>query len=345
MVVLQLAAEGKIDLADTIDRWLPDVPDARSITVRDLLRHTSGLPEFYDALGLKTSADWQRRRLERVTGDGYAEQVTRRVLRPLRLHDTYYAADQARIRGSHLHGYMPRDLPGKPDADYSHLVDFTEQTINQSGPAGSMVSTVADLAAFYRALFTGRLLPAPLMREMTSVVPVAGNPMPWVTGFGLGVHRYDLGCGPVYGHIGGMRGYTDIVVSTPDGRRHRDHPQPQPHRRHPGRAQGDDHCHLLVTRHQRQCSGSPDLDVPTGGVVPGSVITGTTPPTAALRQAYRAPPDSKSLKPATTILRRSPRWTGRWRSVRGPPAHVRSALLESPVRSSGRCGLCRGRQR
>jgi D-alanyl-D-alanine carboxypeptidase len=114
---------------------------------------------------------------------------------------------------------MPRDLPGKPDADFSHLADFTEQTINQSGPAGSMISTVADLTAFYRALFTGRLLPAALMREMTSVVPLADNPMPWVKGFGLGVHRYDLGCGPVYGHIGGMRGYTDIVVSTPDGRR------------------------------------------------------------------------------------------------------------------------------
>ncbi|GAA3262454.1 hypothetical protein [Nonomuraea helvata] len=33
------------------------------------------------------------------------------------------------------------------------------------------------------------------------------------------MHRHDLGCGPVYDHIGGMRGCTDIVVSTPDGRR------------------------------------------------------------------------------------------------------------------------------
>ncbi|WP_143043940.1 hypothetical protein [Nonomuraea jiangxiensis] len=54
---------------------------------------------------------------------------------------------------------------------------------------------------------------------MTSTVPVKDNPMPWVRGFGLGVHRYDLGCGPVYGHMGGVRGYTGIVVSTVDGRR------------------------------------------------------------------------------------------------------------------------------
>ncbi|MEV5895647.1 serine hydrolase domain-containing protein [Nonomuraea fuscirosea] len=258
VVVLQLAAEGRVKLSSTIDLWLPGVPGAHSITVRDLLRHTSGLPDFYPALNLKTSADWQRHRLdrlsddrklalafelpadspggakasyantnyillgrliERVTGDSYAAQVSRRLLRPLRLRDTYYAGGRARLRGSHLRGYMPRDLPGEPDADFAHLIDFTEQTINQSGPAGSMISTVADLTTFYRALFTGRLLPAPLMREMTSVVPAAGIPMPWVEGIGLGVHRYNLGCGPVYGHIGGVRGYTGLVVSTPDGRR------------------------------------------------------------------------------------------------------------------------------
>ncbi|MGR6915510.1 hypothetical protein ACU635_14795 [[Actinomadura] parvosata] len=41
--------------------------------------------------------------------------------------------------------------------------------------------------------------------------------LPWVRGFGLGVHRYDFGCGPVYGHIGEVRGYTGIVVSTATG--------------------------------------------------------------------------------------------------------------------------------
>ncbi|MEV4364657.1 serine hydrolase domain-containing protein [Nonomuraea sp. NPDC049625] len=258
VVVLQLVAEHKIGLDEPIGRYLEGVPSGSRVTVRDLLRHTSGLPDFYDALGLKTSADWQRRRLERltddrrlslafrlpatepgsreatysninyvllgklverVTGDTYAGQVARRVVRPLRLRDTYYADGQAAIRDRHLHGYLPADLPGKPDADFAHLVDFTTQTINQSGPAGSMISTVDELTQVYRALFNGKLLPPALMKEMTATVPVRDNPMPWVQGFGLGVHRYDLGCGPVYGHIGGVRGYTGIVVSTLDGRR------------------------------------------------------------------------------------------------------------------------------
>ncbi|WP_188196238.1 serine hydrolase domain-containing protein [Nonomuraea sp. SYSU D8015] len=258
VVVLQLVAERRVALEDPIGRWLPGVPNGGAITVRDLLRHTSGLPDFYAALGLRTSQDWQRHRLdrlpderrlalafaqpggppgagratysntnyvvlgkliERVTGETYEQQVARRLIRPLGLSGTSYGDGRARVRGPHLRGYMPGDLPGRPDADYDRLVDFTEQTINQSGAAGSMVSTVSDLTALYRALFTGRLLPATLMREMTASVPAADMPMPWVKGIGLGVHRYDLGCGPVYGHVGGVRGYTGMVVSTPDGRR------------------------------------------------------------------------------------------------------------------------------
>ncbi|AQZ69500.1 D-alanyl-D-alanine carboxypeptidase [[Actinomadura] parvosata subsp. kistnae] len=258
VLVLQLAAAHTIDLGAPISRYVEGVPGGSRITIRDLLRHTSGLPDFYDALALRTSADWRRRRLERLTDDRrlslafglepappgapeatysntnyvllgklvehvtrrpYADEVAGRIIRPLGLRDTYYADGQPAIRGRHLHGYMPGDLPGEPDADYAHLTDFTTQTVNQSGPAGSMISTVHDLTRFYQALFTGRLLPAALMRELTGTVPVRGNSLPWVRGFGLGVHRYDFGCGPVYGHIGGVRGYTGIVVSTADGRR------------------------------------------------------------------------------------------------------------------------------
>ncbi|MCK2219479.1 beta-lactamase family protein [Actinomadura sp. ATCC 31491] len=258
VTVLRLVAEGRLALSDPIGRWLPQVPHADAITVRDLLRHTSGLPDFYDALGLRSSADWQRHRLdrltderrlalartlpagppgaaaaayantnyvvlgllaERLTGEPYERLLQRGLIGPLHLTGTAYPDGRPAISGPHLHGYMPGDLPGRPDADFAHLVDFTAQTVNQSGPAGSVTSTVADLTALYRALFTGRLLPAALMRELTTTVPVAGEQFPWLRGFGLGVHRYDLGCGPLYGHIGGVRGYTGLVVSTLDGRR------------------------------------------------------------------------------------------------------------------------------
>ena len=48
-IVLQLVAEGKLRLDDTVERWLPGlVPDGRAITIRELLDHTSGLFEYQE---------------------------------------------------------------------------------------------------------------------------------------------------------------------------------------------------------------------------------------------------------------------------------------------------------
>jgi D-alanyl-D-alanine carboxypeptidase len=48
-VVLQLAAERRLSLDDTVDRWLPGlVPNGAAITVRELMNQTSGLPEYID---------------------------------------------------------------------------------------------------------------------------------------------------------------------------------------------------------------------------------------------------------------------------------------------------------
>jgi D-alanyl-D-alanine carboxypeptidase len=46
-VVLQLVAEGKLHLTDTVEQWLPGlVPNGGKITIRELLYHTSGIPEY-----------------------------------------------------------------------------------------------------------------------------------------------------------------------------------------------------------------------------------------------------------------------------------------------------------
>lgn len=55
VAALQLVADGKLSLDDTIDKWLPGVVkgngnDGSRVTVRNLLQHTSGLPNYTDIL-------------------------------------------------------------------------------------------------------------------------------------------------------------------------------------------------------------------------------------------------------------------------------------------------------
>ena len=48
-LVLHLVEDGRLTLGDSVERWLPDLlPDGRSITVRELLSHTSGLFDYVE---------------------------------------------------------------------------------------------------------------------------------------------------------------------------------------------------------------------------------------------------------------------------------------------------------
>jgi len=47
-VLLQLAQEGRVDIDGTIDRWFPDLPNAKFITVRQVMTQQSGVPDFFD---------------------------------------------------------------------------------------------------------------------------------------------------------------------------------------------------------------------------------------------------------------------------------------------------------
>lgn len=145
-VVLQLAGEGRIGLDRPVRRYLPDLIPATygQVTVRQLLNHTSGLPSVDPGNG-DTLEDWYEHRfdlidpadvvrettahrpdfapgtqqhyanigytvagllIERVTGDTYASQVSRRVLEPLRLEDTYFPGTDPSIRGRDNRGYQ-----------------------------------------------------------------------------------------------------------------------------------------------------------------------------------------------------------------------------------------------
>jgi D-alanyl-D-alanine carboxypeptidase len=251
-VVLQLVAEGRLSLSDTVQRWLPGIlPYGDQVSIRQLLNNTSGVPEYLLVPLLELYASKQGRFrpwtpqelvalvtdqpplfppgttysysntnyvlagliVEAATGRTLRQELTGRILRPLRLRDTYFPVNRPDIPGRNAHGYsLPVDDQG-PVLD-GPLLDFTVYNPSLAWAAGNLVSDLGDLARFFRALLGGRLLPPGLLAEMTTTVPIGQG-----AGYGLGLLVLQTPCGPLIGHDGGIPGFITIVLSTQDGRR------------------------------------------------------------------------------------------------------------------------------
>jgi D-alanyl-D-alanine carboxypeptidase len=245
-VTLQLVGEGKLALDDPVERWLPGlVPNAKTITVRELLNHTSGLFDVTNDQGFiarvlwKPTEVWTPRKMiamatahkslfapgttwsysntgyillglivEAASGNPIGAELDRRIFRPLGLRATSFASSPS-ISGTYAHGYFP--LAGSRPRDASV---FSQSS---TWAAGAIVSTTDDLANFYRALLRGRLLRPRLLQAMETTVPVA--PDPQGGGSGLGLFETGLPCGRVWGHEGTAFGYKTITYSSRDAAR------------------------------------------------------------------------------------------------------------------------------
>src|SRR5262249_34887476 len=97
-----------------------------------------------------------------------------------------------------------------------HLRDASRWSGSAASFTGGIVSTPADVADFYRALLTGRLLPHRLVAEMERrAVLVDGQPASWILGPGL--FRHNLSCSLVWGHNGDFPGYETNAYGSADG--------------------------------------------------------------------------------------------------------------------------------
>ncbi|WP_327581788.1 beta-lactamase family protein [Nonomuraea sp. NBC_00507] len=145
--------------------------------------------------------------IEKATGRSYAEEVQRRILRPLKMRGTMVAGNRTQLPGPHAHGYYRYEEDGQ-----EKVVDISRQNLSLLAGAGDLISTTQDLTTFISALNGGKLLPAKLLAEMRKPHPKMG--------YGLGLFVQDLGpdCGTVYQHNGSPpHGYGAFMHSSPDG--------------------------------------------------------------------------------------------------------------------------------
>ncbi|MGW0366823.1 serine hydrolase domain-containing protein [Streptomyces sp. NPDC002990] len=147
--------------------------------------------------------------IESATGHAYEQEVTRRIIQPLKLHGTSFPGTSPQMPNPHPIGYS-RLHQDAPDAK---VHDATEQNMTWLGAAGDIISTSGDLNRFQHALMRGELLPSAEMREMLDEVP-AGDGF----GYGLGVEFAELSCGvKVVGKSGRTNGSLSAMVGTRDG--------------------------------------------------------------------------------------------------------------------------------
>ncbi|SEH01589.1 D-alanyl-D-alanine carboxypeptidase [Nonomuraea solani] len=251
VTILQLVGEGKVKLDGPVETYLPGLLrgkgiDGRKITVRQLLQHTSGLPEYTDFLAkgalpyqhtyfqprdmldmaLKKKAvfapgtKWLYTNtnyivagllIEKVTGRPAIEEITNRTIKKTGLTDTYFPnVGDEQVRTPHAKGYH-RDDPAKP------LTDITVFDPSSAWTAGQMISTPSDLNRFFTALIDGKLLkPAQLKQMRTTVDAPQIGPG---GGYGLGLSRIKLSCGrTAWGHGGAIPGYYTTNAVTENGR-------------------------------------------------------------------------------------------------------------------------------
>jgi len=246
-VVLELVGEGKLSLDDPVERRLPGLlPGGATITIRELLNHTSGLYNYTDDAGLDQAeiADptriWSPRELiavatrhpplfapgtgwsysntnyvvlglvvETVMGTTLEQQLRSRLFEPLALGSTSYVP-WVDTSGDLAHGFIGSgSIPGIPSGT---LIDVTT-ALNGSWfwGAAAIVSNGDDVTKYFASLLRGRILPANLLTLMKTVAPGSD--------YGLGLMRVRTACGIAYGHVGDFTAYRNVVYAKANGKR------------------------------------------------------------------------------------------------------------------------------
>lgn len=220
VAILQLEAEGKLTIDQTVGTWLPEYPAWRNVTIRRLLNMTSDIPTYDDVPAmlaayaadpakfwttkelvavvyprLKPDAGWlysntayilAQMIVERASGSSYASEIRRRFLSnpALGLHATYYEADRypAAITDRTVSGYFFSDDPD--NAALAPLLgkDMRMLSLSWAQGAGGIVSTPEDVTRWCRAMHEGGLLPPKQHAELETLVSqTSGKPIATTT--------------------------------------------------------------------------------------------------------------------------------------------------------------------
>jgi uncharacterized protein (TIGR02145 family) len=249
--ILQLVEEGKLSLNDSLSKWLPAYPNIDStITIRQLLNHTSGLYDFVDNENywnaifsdpsrvwtpeeilltfvrqpvFPKGTDWNyastnylllRMIIQKITGSDISAVNHERFWTPLGLANSYTSME-GDLPTLIAHGWY--DLNG--DGTYDDFSSWPRSAW-ASAPSGEVWSTAEDLAKWARALFHNKTVisQTSLDQMLAFHSPCTGEEI-MCAGYGLGVVKFNpqiFNGVQAYGHGGNAIGYGAGCIYMPN---------------------------------------------------------------------------------------------------------------------------------
>src|SRR2546426_349054 len=230
-MILQLVEEGKLKPTDTLDKFFPQIPNAKKITIAQILAHRSGIPNVRRdqnsqgnvnttpitkdemlALIAKATPDFEPDSkqsysnsgyfllgliIEKLTGKPYEEALKERITSKIGLKDTYTATGSIDVNKNESLTYM--NLGG----DWKQVPE-THPSILFGG--GQIISTPNDLAKFIQALFDGKIVSKESLIQMKTIRD----------GEGLGMEPFTFAGKTFYGHAGGGDNYGAWLAYQPE---------------------------------------------------------------------------------------------------------------------------------
>jgi CubicO group peptidase (beta-lactamase class C family) len=236
-MVMQLVQEGKLKLDDPMRKHLPDLPEAwDKVTIRHLLNHTSGihnytqLPKIMEEgvrtpttprgivatveampLDFEPGSKWNYSNtayeilgliVEKYDARPFGQSLQARIFGPLGMSNSHFASNGDVVKGR-AQGYTEKE--GKiRNADF----------IDMSWPyaAGSIESTVVDLAKWDAALYGDKVLPQAALKQMWTKTRLStGNDF----GYGFGWGLKEVNGYPIVEHNGGIHGFISNIRRAP----------------------------------------------------------------------------------------------------------------------------------
>jgi CubicO group peptidase (beta-lactamase class C family) len=225
-MILQLVEEGKLKLTDTLDKFFPQVPNAKKITILQILSHRSGIPNVRRdqatwkpgapvtkdemlALIVKGAPEFEPDTknsysnsgyfllgliLEKLTGKPYDQALEERINSKIGLKDTYIATGRIDVNKGEALTYINTGSDWKQGFETDPSIGF------------QLISTPGDMAKFIQSLFDLKLISQDSLNQMKTMRDDEG----------LGMVTFTFAGKTFYGNTGGGDNYGSWLAYQPE---------------------------------------------------------------------------------------------------------------------------------